>query len=113
MTARIAKILLGALFLGSLVGAVQPSEAGASIVSRGLLMRLDAKNPASYPTGSSLWKDISGNGNDVTLYNGASTTCSTPYTNANVCAGSYSETVASGVRMPGMQRPRFIDSLLV
>ena len=103
MTARIAKILLGALFLGSLVGAVQPSEAGASIVSRGLLMRLDAKNPASYPTGSSLWKDISGNGNDVTLYNGASTTCSTPYTNANVCAGSYSETVASGVRMPAMQ----------
>jgi len=103
MRARISKILVAALILGPLVALLAPSQSGAAIVSRGLLMRLDAKNPASYSPGSSLWRDLSGNGNDVTLYNSASTTCTTPYTNANVCAGSNSETVAAGVRMPAMQ----------
>lgn len=100
MQKSIAKALLVTLIAILLS---QFSQANASIVTRGLLLRLDAKNPASYATGSTTWKDLSGNGNDVTLYNSTSTTCSTPYVGANTCAGSNSETVATGVRMPTMQ----------
>ena len=103
MRAKILKILLVSLALGPVLSVALPTQADAAITSRGLLYRLDAKNPASYTTGSTVWKDLSGNGYDVTLYNGASTACSTPYVGANTCASSYSETVASGVRMPAMQ----------
>ena len=43
-----------------------------SIITQGLVLRLDAANPRSYepPYTSTTWKDISGNGNDVTLTNG-------------------------------------------
>ena len=43
-----------------------------SIITQGLVLRLDAANPRSYepPYTSTTWKDISGNGNDGTLTNG-------------------------------------------
>lgn len=40
---------------------------GTSIVRNGLLLLLDAANPKSYPGAGSTWKDISGNGFDMTL----------------------------------------------
>jgi hypothetical protein len=47
------------------------------IVTSGLTLNLDAGNPYSYSplnTGSTTWTDVSGNGNDGTLTNGASYT---------------------------------------
>lgn len=41
------------------------------IVTDGLVLCLDAANPLSYTPGDSLWKDLSGNGNNGTLANGA------------------------------------------
>jgi len=43
-----------------------------SIITQGLVLRLDAANPRSYepPYTSTAWKDISGNGNNGTLTNG-------------------------------------------
>ena len=42
----------------------------ASIVTSGLVLNLDAGNPASYPINGTTWTDISGNGNNGTLVNG-------------------------------------------
>jgi hypothetical protein len=39
------------------------------IVSDGLVLYLDASNTLSYPGSGSIWYDLSGNGNNVTLYN--------------------------------------------
>jgi len=39
-------------------------------VRDGLVLHLDAANPKSYPGTGTLWKDLSGNGNNVTLTNG-------------------------------------------
>ena len=41
-----------------------------SIVRDGLVLHLDAANPKSYPGTGTVWKDLSGNGNDGTLVNG-------------------------------------------
>lgn len=43
-----------------------------SIITQGLVLRLDAANPRSYepPYTSTTWRDISGNGNNGTLTNG-------------------------------------------
>ena len=49
---------------------VAPVE--ASIVSSGLIMNLDAKNVLSYSGTGTTWTDLSGNGNNGTLYNGTS-----------------------------------------
>ena len=40
------------------------------IVTDGLVLALDAGNPKSYASGSTTWRDKSGNGNDGTLTNG-------------------------------------------
>jgi hypothetical protein len=40
------------------------------MVNSGLVLYLDASNPNSYTSGSSTWNDISGYGNNGTLYNG-------------------------------------------
>ena len=45
---------------------------GASIVRDGLVLHLDAASVKSYPGSGTLWKDLSGNGNDGTLVNGPS-----------------------------------------
>lgn len=42
---------------------------GPRIVTDGLVLALDAANPKSYPGSGTIWKDLSGNGNDATLYN--------------------------------------------
>jgi len=41
-----------------------------SIVRDGLVLYLDAANQKSYPGTGTVWKDLSGNGNDGTLLNG-------------------------------------------
>ena len=41
-----------------------------SIVRDGLVLHLDAANVKSYPGTGTVWKDLSGNGNDGTLVNG-------------------------------------------
>jgi hypothetical protein len=43
-----------------------------SIITTGLVLNLDASNPLSYSGTGTTWTDLSGNGNNVTLYNGAS-----------------------------------------
>ena len=43
--------------------------AGPSIVTSGLVLDLDAANPRSYPGSGSVWYDVSGNGNNASLYN--------------------------------------------
>ena len=43
---------------------------GASVVRDGLLLHLDAANVKSYPSSGTVWKDVSGNGNNATLVNG-------------------------------------------
>ena len=42
---------------------------GASIVRDGLVLHLDAANPKSYPGSGTTWYDLSGKGNNATLYN--------------------------------------------
>jgi hypothetical protein len=92
-----------ALALLVAIAGVTASPAQAAITSRGLLFRLDSKNPASYPGSGTAWKDLSGNGYDVTLVNGANTTCSVAYAGSETCASGTAETVTTGVRMPTMQ----------
>jgi len=50
------------------------SYRGPNIVTRGLVLHLDAASPNSYysPNGGTVWKDVSGNGNDGTLVNSPS-----------------------------------------
>jgi len=47
---------------------VAPFQAPA-IVTGSLKLYLDAANPSSYPGSGSLWTDLSGNNNNVTLIN--------------------------------------------
>lgn len=47
-----------------------------SIVTNGLILNLDAGNPASYPGTGTVWTDLSGNGNNATLVNGVGYTSS-------------------------------------
>ena len=46
--------------------------AGPAIPTAGLALYLDAANVKSYPGSGTVWYDISGNGNNATLVNGAS-----------------------------------------
>ena len=46
------------------------TDAVASIVTSGLVLNLDASNASSYPGSGTSWFDLSGNGNNGTLYNG-------------------------------------------
>ena len=46
------------------------TQSGPTIVTNGLVLHLDAGNPASYPGSGTTWTDLSGNGNDGTLVNG-------------------------------------------
>ena len=39
----------------------------SSIVRDGLVLHLDAANPKSYPGSGTVWKDLSGLGNDGTI----------------------------------------------
>jgi hypothetical protein len=43
---------------------------GAKIVTNGLVLYLDAANKLSYPGSGTVWKDLSGNGRNLTLTNG-------------------------------------------
>ena len=43
---------------------------GGGVVAVGLVMYLDAGNPASYPGSGTTWTDLSGQGNNATLING-------------------------------------------
>lgn len=42
---------------------------GASIVRDGLVLHLDAANLKSYPSSGTVWKDLSGNGNNISSTN--------------------------------------------
>ncbi len=53
-------------------GAIQ--YVGENIITSGLIMHLDAGNPASYSGSGTTWTDVSGNGNNGTLFNGVSYT---------------------------------------
>jgi len=43
---------------------------GNDIVQGGLVLSLDANDPLSYPGSGTTWYDLSGNGGNLTLYNG-------------------------------------------
>lgn len=47
-----------------------PNNYGPRIVTDGMVMCLDAGNPKSYPGSGTAWIDLSGRGNNLTLYNG-------------------------------------------
>jgi hypothetical protein len=44
-----------------------PSASTPSIITNGLVLSVDASNPASYPGSGTTWTDLSGNGNNGTL----------------------------------------------
>jgi hypothetical protein len=46
-------------------------ESTSPIVTNGLVLALDAANPKSYVSGSTIWNDLSGNGNSGTLISGS------------------------------------------
>lgn len=46
------------------------ATSAASIVTSGLVMHLDAGNPASYPGSGTTWTDLTGNSNNASLYGG-------------------------------------------
>jgi hypothetical protein len=46
------------------------TEGGPSIVYNGLVSYLDATNKNSYPGSGATWYDLTGNGNNATIYNG-------------------------------------------
>jgi hypothetical protein len=54
--------------IGPGVSITNPSSA-PTIVTAGLQLSLDAGNPASYPGTGTIWYDLSGNGNNLTLQN--------------------------------------------
>jgi hypothetical protein len=45
-------------------------EGGGNIITDGLVLCLDAANPNSYVSGSTMWTDLSRGGNNATLING-------------------------------------------
>ena len=47
---------------------------GPNVVTNGLVLALDAANPKSYVSGSTTWRDLSGNNNSGSLLNGTSFT---------------------------------------
>jgi hypothetical protein len=51
-------------------GRLTMSAGGASIVTSGLILYLDAGNTSSYPGSGTTWTDLSGNGSNGTLTNG-------------------------------------------
>ena len=55
---------------GSSTGGFKARYVAPSIVTNGLILNLDAGNPASYPGSGITWTDLSGNGNNGTLING-------------------------------------------
>lgn len=62
------------------------AKGGPDIVRNGLVLYLDAANDKSYPGSGTTWEDLSGNGNNATLYN-------TPtYTNNNIHTFNFDET---------------------
>jgi hypothetical protein len=53
-------------------GRISMSSAGSSIVTAGLVLNLDADNPASYPGSGTTWNDLSGGNRNFTIYNSTS-----------------------------------------
>lgn len=51
---------------------ITSSSFEADIVKSGLILNIDAGNPSSYPGTGTTWTDLSGNGNNFTLYNSPS-----------------------------------------
>lgn len=51
---------------------VAPTSSLSSIITNGLIVNLDAGNSLSYSGTGTTWTDMSGNGNNVTLFNGTS-----------------------------------------
>jgi len=71
---QLTKMVLSSLILVPALQLLVAPASQAAIVSRGLIARWDAKNPASYPGSGSTWYDLSSNHYNATLYNGGSTT---------------------------------------
>jgi hypothetical protein len=84
---QLSKVVLASLILIPILQIVASPSAQASITSRGLIARWDAKNPASYPGSGTAWKDLSSDGYDATLQNGLTTAV---------------ETLTESVRAPSM-----------
>jgi hypothetical protein len=74
---QLSKVVLASLILIPILQIVASPSAQASITSRGLIARWDAKNPASYPGSGTAWKDLSSDGYDATLQNGLTTAVET------------------------------------
>lgn len=72
-----------------------------SIVTNGLVLCLDAANPKSYPGSGTLWRDLSGKGNNGTLTNGPT------YDSAN-SGGLVFDGVNDFVAIPGAATTTFL-----
>lgn len=57
------------------------------IVRSGLVLNLDAAEPASYPGTGTTWYDLSGNGNNGTLVNGPTYNSANGGSNTQNCPG--------------------------
>ena len=50
----------------------KPIAIASSMITTGLVLNLDASNIASYPGSGTVWTDLSGSSNNMSLFNGAS-----------------------------------------
>ena len=50
----------------------KPIAIASSMITTGLILNLDASNTASYPGSGTVWTDLSGSSNNMSLFNGAS-----------------------------------------
>ena len=55
-----------------ITGAIKHKALPPPMITAGLVMHLDASDPASYPGAGNTWYDLSGNNHNVTLYGGYS-----------------------------------------
>ena len=62
---------LAARFGFGLVPAPAPAPAPSGLITSGLIVNLDASNASSYPGSGTTWTDLTSNGNNGTLTNGA------------------------------------------
>jgi hypothetical protein len=72
----------------------------ASPVTSGLVLSLDAGNPASYPGSGTTWTDLSGNNNDATMTNPVWTNTNSGYFTFDGTASSYGVVADSASMSP-------------
>lgn len=91
---------------------------GPAIITNGLTMALDASDKNSYPGSGNVWQDISGNGNNMTLYNSPTNNGNvfqfngtTQYADNSLNYSAATFTIVSALRYSGATRGRILASV--